>query len=60
AALRSAGRKPTARAYDALIAAVAVAHELPLYTCNEADFVGIDDLKVIPVRHPDQVPEQRT
>ncbi|MGH3908255.1 MAG: type II toxin-antitoxin system VapC family toxin [Pseudonocardiaceae bacterium] len=38
AALRSAGSKPTARAYDALIAAVAVAHELPLYTCNEADF----------------------
>jgi tRNA(fMet)-specific endonuclease VapC len=50
ASLRRAGRKTSARAYDALIAAVAVAYELPVYTCNADDFDGIDDLHVIPVR----------
>ncbi|MEJ7715454.1 MAG: PIN domain-containing protein, partial [Thermoleophilaceae bacterium] len=34
AALRRAGRKTTARAYDAMIAATAVANALPLYTSN--------------------------
>lgn len=52
ASLRSAGRKPAARAYDALIAATALANELPIYTCNPADFAGIDDLTVIPVPVP--------
>lgn len=42
--LRQAGRKPAARAYDALIAATAIAHELPLFTCNPADFRGISEL----------------
>ena len=51
--LRSAGRKPAARAYDALIAAVAVATHLPLYTVNPDDFAGIADLTVRPVGHPD-------
>jgi predicted nucleic acid-binding protein len=60
ASLRRAGRKPTARAFDAMIAAVAVAHDLPLYTCNAEDFAGIDDLTVIAVPHPDHVPEQRS
>jgi predicted nucleic acid-binding protein len=60
ASLRRAGRKPAARAYDAMIAAVAVAHELPLYTCNADDFTGIDDLHVVAVPHPDQVPGQRS
>lgn len=41
AALRRAGRKPAARAYDALIASVAIAKDLPLYTCNPHDFTGI-------------------
>jgi tRNA(fMet)-specific endonuclease VapC len=54
AALREAGRKPAARAYDALIAACAIAHGLPLYTCNPADFNGIEQLDVRPVAHPDQ------
>ncbi|MHB1502102.1 MAG: PIN domain-containing protein, partial [Candidatus Dormibacteria bacterium] len=40
--LRRAGRKPAARAYDAMIAAVAIANSLPLYTCNPADFAGIE------------------
>jgi tRNA(fMet)-specific endonuclease VapC len=60
ASLRRAGRKPTARAYDAMIAAVALAHDLPLYTSNPADFAGIDGLRVVAVPHPDQVPQQRT
>lgn len=54
AALRRSGRKPAARAYDAMIAAVALANSLPLYTCNPSDFAGIDGLEVIAVAHPDQ------
>jgi tRNA(fMet)-specific endonuclease VapC len=53
AALRSAGRKPAARAYDALIAATAMSRELPVYTCNPADFAAIPDLRVRAVQHPD-------
>jgi len=52
ASLRHAGRKPAARAYDALIAASAIAHDLPLYTCNPADFTGIDELSIRAVPHP--------
>ena len=44
ASLRAAGRKPAARAYDALIAATALANDLPLFTCNPSDFIGIDGL----------------
>lgn len=47
ASLREAGRKPAARAYDALIAAVAVANDLPLYTSNPDDYVGIEGLEVV-------------
>lgn len=54
ASLRSSGRKPAARAYDALIAATAIANGLPLYTCNPADFTGIAELIVVAVPHPDQ------
>jgi len=49
ASLRRAGRKPAARAYDAMIAAIALAHDLPVYTCNPDDFTGIDGLKVVAV-----------
>ena len=52
ASLRRSGRKTVARAYDALIAATAMAHGLPVYTCNVADFDGIEGLHVIPVRLP--------
>ena len=45
--LRRSGRKTNARAYDAMIAAVAIARGLPLYTCNPADFAGIDGLEVV-------------
>ena len=53
ASLRSVGRKPAARAYDALIAASAIAEDVPLYTCNPDNFAGIDALDVRPVPHPD-------
>lgn len=53
ASLRRAGRKPTARSFDAMIAATALAHDLPVHTCNPDDFVGIDDLTVVAVPHPD-------
>lgn len=50
--LRRAGRKPAARAYDAMIAATAVANDLAVYTCNPDDFSGIDGLRVVPVPTP--------
>ncbi len=53
ASLRRAGRKRAARAYDALIAATAIANGLPLFTVNPGDFTGIDDLEVVAVPHPD-------
>ena len=49
AALRRTGRKPAARAYDAMIAAVARANDLPVYTCNPGDFRGIEGLTVVDV-----------
>lgn len=52
ASLRASGRKPAARAYDALIAAVAISQGLPLYTANPNDFVGIPNLTVHPVSQP--------
>lgn len=50
--LRRSGRKPAARALDALIAATAIANGLPLYTCNPGDFAGIGGLVVRLVPHP--------
>ncbi len=52
ASLRRAGRKTSARSYDAMIAATALANGLPIYTCNPADFGGIDDLRVVAVPVP--------
>ena len=52
AALRTAGRKPAARAYDVLIAATAISNGLTLYTCNPSDFAGIGELDVVAVPHP--------
>jgi tRNA(fMet)-specific endonuclease VapC len=53
ASLRAAGRKATARSYDAMIAATALANDLPVYTCNPADFSGIDGLDVVAVLVPE-------
>lgn len=52
AALRQSGRKPQARAYDAMIAAIALARELPVHTSNPDDFHGIDGLTVVAVPLP--------
>lgn len=51
-ALRKSGRAVKPRAYDAMIAATALANGLPLYTCNPRDFTGIDGLTVVPVPVP--------
>lgn len=58
ASLRRAGRKVNARAYDAMIAATALANGLPVYTCNPNDFSGIEGLEVVPVPLP-EVPAAR-
>jgi len=52
ASLRRAGRKAAARAYDAMIAATALANDLPIYTCNPDDFSDIEGLEVIAVPVP--------
>jgi hypothetical protein len=49
ASLRRAGRKTSARSYDAMIAAIAVANDLPVFTCNPSDFEPIEDLVVVAV-----------
>jgi hypothetical protein len=35
-----------------MIAATAIANQLPLYTCNPDDFAGIDDLHVFALPAP--------
>jgi predicted nucleic acid-binding protein len=51
AAVAGAGRKARGRrAFDLLIAATALAAELPLYTCNPSHFEELDGLlEVVPV-----------
>ncbi len=53
ASLRGAGRKVSARTFDALIAAIAISTGLPVHTCNPADFTGIDRLEVVAVSVPE-------
>lgn len=45
--IRRAGRKPKARAFDALIAATAKSAQLPLYTFNADDLAGVTGLQVV-------------
>lgn len=53
AAVIAAGRKPRRRVVDLMIAAVAIAEGLPLFTTNPDDFKGLDDLlTVVPVTRP--------
>lgn len=52
ASLRQSGRKTSARYYDAMIAAIAIANELSLYASNPDDFIGIDGLDVVRVAVP--------
>jgi predicted nucleic acid-binding protein len=50
AAVIAAGRIPRSRTADLMIAAVALAAGLPLYTTNADDFLGLEDLlTVVPV-----------
>lgn len=54
AAVVAAGRKPRRRIADLMIASVAIAEGLPLYTTNPQDFVGLEELlTVVPVSRPD-------
>ena len=50
--LRQAGRTSAARSYDAMIAATALANDLPIYTAHPDDFRGIDGLEVVAVAMP--------
>jgi predicted nucleic acid-binding protein len=53
AAVIGAGRKPRRRVADLMIAAIAIAEELPLFTTNPDDYKGLDDLlTVVPVTRP--------
>jgi len=54
AAVQATGRAPRRRVADLMIASVAAANGLPLWTTNPADFAGLDELvTVVPVRRPD-------
>ena len=53
ASLRRSGRKTAARAYDAMIAAIALARGLPVHTSNPVDFHGVEGLNVVAVPIPD-------
>jgi tRNA(fMet)-specific endonuclease VapC len=52
ASLRRAGRKLSARRKDAMIAAIALSRELPVYTCDARDFQEIDGLEVVLIPVP--------
>ena len=57
AAVLAAGRKPRRRALDLMIASIAIAEGLPLYTTNPGDFAGLEQLMtVVPVRRPVAAP----
>jgi toxin FitB len=50
AAVVGAGRQPRARSFDLLIAATAHAHSARLYTRNQGDLRGVEDLlEIVPV-----------
>ncbi|MFE3257170.1 type II toxin-antitoxin system VapC family toxin [Nocardia sp. NPDC059091] len=53
AAVISVGRKPRRRFADLMIAAIAIAEGLPLFTTNPDDYIGLERLlTVVPVRRP--------
>jgi toxin FitB len=43
----AAGRDPRPRRMDLMIAAIASSRDLPLYTRNPADFVGLEDMLTV-------------
>lgn len=49
----AAGRRPRRRVADLMIASVAIAEALPLFTTNPDDFRGLEELvTVVPVTRP--------
>ncbi len=53
AAVIATGRSPRARVADQMIAAIALAHGLVLYTTNDSDYVGLESLvEVVAVPRP--------
>lgn len=59
AAVVATGRQPRRRVADLMIAATAIAEDLPLFTTNPDDFIGLTGLlTVVPVNRP-QVPHER-
>ena len=53
AAVIATGRKPRRRIADLMIAAIAIAEDLPLFTTNPGDFTGLEHLlTVVPVTRP--------
>jgi predicted nucleic acid-binding protein len=53
AAVIGAGRTPRRRVADLMIASIAIAEELPLFTTNPNDYKGLDTLlTVVPVTRP--------
>jgi predicted nucleic acid-binding protein len=53
AAVLAAGRKPRRRLADLMIASIAVVNQLPIYTTNPDDFLGLGELaRVVAVQRP--------
>jgi hypothetical protein len=53
AAVIGAGRKPRGRLADLMIASIAIAEKLPLFTTNPKDFSGLERLlTIVPVDRP--------
>jgi predicted nucleic acid-binding protein len=60
AAVVAAGRKPRRRIAALMIASVAIAEGLPLYTTDPQDFHGLEDLlTIVPVTRPETPHEPR-
>jgi len=59
AAVIAAGREPRRRVADLMIAATAIAEDLPLFTTNPDDYAGLERLvRVIPVTRPPAAREE--
>ncbi len=53
AAVVAVGRKPRRRVADMMIAATAIAEDLPLFTTNPRDYAGLEGLvAIVPVQRP--------
>lgn len=53
AAVRASDRRPRRRTADLMIASVAIAHGMPLFTVNPRDFAGLGHLvEIRAVTHP--------